>query len=170
MSRALENNELRLEAVEKEFKSWRSTRKRGERIPTALWEKAVSLTERYSAGRISRTLDLGWPSFQKRLCQKKGIPYKAPIVGASGQDLQSSVSPFIEVKISKNANTSNCGSSSLLAPSNSSPCIVELTNASGGSLKIYSSAVEQLDINLNLVIERFLSPNPNPNSNSNPAV
>ncbi len=158
MSTSLESNGLSLESVEEKFRSWRLTRKRGERIPASLWEMAVSLAERYSVGRISRTLHLGWPSFQKRLCQKKGIPYKAPMTGASGQHSKPSASPFIELKISKNANAGHCGSPSLLAPDNTSPCIVELTNPSGGSLKIYSPAVEQLDINLNLVIERFLSP------------
>jgi len=160
MITALESNALSLESVEEKFQSWRSTRKRGERIPSSLWEMAVSLADRYSVGLISRTLNLGWPSFQKRLCQKQGIPYKAPIAGTSGHVSESLASPFIEVKLSKNANTNQYGTSSPLAPSNCSPCIVELTNPSGGSLKIYSPAVEHLDINLNLVIERFLSPNP----------
>jgi len=39
-----------------------------------------------------------------------------------------------------------------------SPCLLEIAKPSGGSLRIYASAISFLNININGLIDKFLSP------------
>jgi hypothetical protein len=49
---------LTLEAVADHFERWRSNKKKGERIPEALWFEAVGLVTDYPLSRVCRTLHL----------------------------------------------------------------------------------------------------------------
>jgi hypothetical protein len=49
---------------------WRRVRKRGERIPAALWGEAVQLAGRYGVNRTAQTLGLDYYHLKKRV-QKK---------------------------------------------------------------------------------------------------
>jgi hypothetical protein len=144
-------NSPTLDKVEEQFIEWRKHRKFGIRIPESLWSQALSLCDTYSVGKITRTLGLSWECFQKRLCKSRGVPYQSK---KSKCKLSASKysPPFIELKVSepKLGNPSPC-----LSPS--SPCLIELTNPAGGSLRIYASAVSLLDINLNGLVDKFLS-------------
>lgn len=146
-------NSPTLKEVQEQFIEWRKQRKFGVRIPEILWSHALSLSDSYPVGQITRTLGLGWESFHKRLCKKQGVVYhptkKRKGNGNSSSSLSTS-SPFIELKISE----STCSN---LSPS-PSPCLLELANPSGGSLRIYASAVSFLNININGLIDKFLSP------------
>ena len=49
---------LTLEVVADHFERWRSNKKKGERIPEALWFEAVGLVTDYRLSRVCRTLRL----------------------------------------------------------------------------------------------------------------
>ena len=53
--------------VEEQFRRWRRGRKRGEKIPHALWRAAVELVEQYSLGEIASTLALDYGRLEKRV-------------------------------------------------------------------------------------------------------
>ena len=57
---------LTLEAVAKHFVHWRSSKKKGERIPEHLWREAIALLDRYGMSQITRTLRLSTTDFNKR--------------------------------------------------------------------------------------------------------
>lgn len=140
-----ELNSPALEKVQAQFFEWRKQRKFGVRIPESLWSQALSLSDTYPVGQITRSLGLGWESFQKRLCKKRGLPYQPK---KSKCKFSPPHPPFIELKVSE----TDSGNLSL------SPCLIELANPLGGSLRIYASAVSFLDININGLIDKFLSP------------
>lgn len=53
---------------------WRQLRKRGERIPAALWGQAVELASRYGVNHTARALGLGYYQLKKRVKQKTSLP------------------------------------------------------------------------------------------------
>ena len=53
--------------VEEQFRSWRGSRKRGQKIPGELWQAAVELTEQYSLDEIATTLGLSYGRLEKRV-------------------------------------------------------------------------------------------------------
>lgn len=53
--------------VEKQFRSWRRNRKRGEKIPIELWQAAVELAGQYSLDEISAALTLDCERLEKRV-------------------------------------------------------------------------------------------------------
>lgn len=72
--------EAALEHVAEQFTHWRQSRSRRERIPSALWAQAVSLTPVLPVSRIAKRLRLGVNDLKKR----RGNPPVAPL-------------PFVEV-------------------------------------------------------------------------
>lgn len=140
-------NSPTLEKVQEQFFEWRKHRKFGVRIPESLWSQALSLCDTYSVGKITRSLGLSWEGFQKRLCKSRGLPYQPK---KSKCKFSASPPPFIELKVSE---PKLCNPS----PSTLSPCLIELANPAGCSLRIYASAVSLLDININGLIDKFLS-------------
>ena len=63
-----------LAAVQKQFADWRDQRKRGWKIPKQLWQAAVQLTDRHSAGEIAAVLGLNLDRFEKRISSFHGNP------------------------------------------------------------------------------------------------
>lgn len=56
---------------------WRQLRKRGERIPAALWGQAVELAGRYGVNQTARALGLGYYQLKKRVKQKTSLPTRS---------------------------------------------------------------------------------------------
>jgi len=88
-----------LEQVQEQFRSWREKRKKGTRIPAALWQAAVSLYPRYSLYKISRSLRLDYADLRDRIEGGKG----------SSQSLKAKDYRFMEVRLSEAfGNISEC--------------------------------------------------------------
>jgi hypothetical protein len=100
-----------LEQVERRFKRWRERRKRGERIPQALWAAAVGLAREYGLERIAQQLQLNDERLKKRLEDADDS------AGATDGEAK-----FVE----------------LIAPATVGlcECMVELENARGAKMKI----------------------------------
>ena len=56
-----------LEQIERRFRRWRESRKRGERIPVALWVAAVGLARGHGVHRIAQELRVDYNGLKKRL-------------------------------------------------------------------------------------------------------
>lgn len=67
--------EAALEHVAEQFTHWRQSRSRRERIPSALWAQAVSLTPVLPVSRVAKRLRLGVKDLKKRC----GSPPVAPL-------------------------------------------------------------------------------------------
>ena len=57
---------LTLEAVAEHFARWRSSKKKRERIPQALWQEAIDLLNHYRISQVTRTLRLSGSDLNKR--------------------------------------------------------------------------------------------------------
>ncbi len=55
-----------LESVAEHFEQWRSSKKKGERIPEHLWGEAIELLGRYGISQVVRTLRLSGADLNKR--------------------------------------------------------------------------------------------------------
>jgi len=53
--------------VEEQLRSWRGSRKRGEKVPRELWRAAVELADRYSLDEIASTLALNRGRLEKHV-------------------------------------------------------------------------------------------------------
>ena len=62
-----ETDRKNLEAVRQQFETWRGQRIRGSRIPQSLWQAAVGLSDRHSAGEIARVLGLHYGRLKQRI-------------------------------------------------------------------------------------------------------
>jgi hypothetical protein len=95
-----------LAQVQARFRSWRKGKKPGDRIPPRLWTVAVEACESHSLCEVSRTLGLNHSDLKRRWADWKGEP---PFGGG-----------FVELSL----------------PASPCSCIVELTQASGTTLKM----------------------------------
>lgn len=57
----------RIEALRKRLTAWRRGRKRGERIPDALWRKIAEAARSHGVYRISRDLGVNYDTLKKRV-------------------------------------------------------------------------------------------------------
>jgi hypothetical protein len=55
-----------LEQVREKLTAWRGQRNKGERIPDAVWGRAVTAVHRYGLNRVSRALRLDYYSLKRR--------------------------------------------------------------------------------------------------------
>jgi hypothetical protein len=62
-----------LEQTEALFRGWRESRKRGARIPMALWAAAVALAERYGVERIAQQLRVDEQRLTKHVQRAGGV-------------------------------------------------------------------------------------------------
>lgn len=51
---------LSLQQASRQFERWRATRRRGERIPAALWQATVDVARRRGVSRTSQSLQLDY--------------------------------------------------------------------------------------------------------------
>ena len=56
-----------IEEAQLQFESWRSGRKRGQRIPESLWETAAELAKQYGTWRTARSLKLDHNGLKRRV-------------------------------------------------------------------------------------------------------
>jgi hypothetical protein len=80
-----------LKDVAEQFRAWRDGRRRGEKIPQALWQAAVALSDKYSPETIAAALTLDFGRLQNRVA--------ASAVGKRASDPSSStiLPEFVEV-------------------------------------------------------------------------
>jgi hypothetical protein len=55
-----------VETVRLALEAWRGRRRRGERIPEAVWEKASQAARRYGVNQVSRALGLDYSHLKRR--------------------------------------------------------------------------------------------------------
>lgn len=103
-----------LERIERRFRRWRESRKRGERIPVALWAAAVGLTKEHGLHRIAQELRVDYDGLKKRLEHAGGA------ARAGNVDTR-----FVELMVSP-------------APAAASlcECALELQNARGAKMRV----------------------------------
>jgi len=64
--------------VQQKLTHWRQRRRRGARIPEALWREAAKLASAHGINRIARALRLDYYSLQKRATALAGSGTRAP--------------------------------------------------------------------------------------------
>ena len=106
-----------LERVKDQFKHWRESRVRGERIPAYLWSAAQSLLTEYGAQHVAESLNLDAERLKKRLPP-----------GVSAVQANKGMTHFVELTV---------------APTLSRPstpiqheCVVELENGRGAKMRV----------------------------------
>lgn len=100
---------------------WRRTRKRGTRIPEALWAEAVELASTHGLARTANALKLG------HHCLKKRLEAKSPRPAAS-----KAIPTFIELT-----------PSSIVA---AGECVIELENAAGSRMRVQLKGAQTPDL------------------------
>ena len=96
-----------LQEVHARFETWRKGKKPGSRIPKCLWKAAVEICEAHSICEVSRTLGLNYTELKRRCA-------------AARPKAQPSPTHFVEFPL----------------PAPASSCVVELSNASGATMKM----------------------------------
>jgi hypothetical protein len=103
----------RLEAVRGRFDVWRSTRKRGARIPEPLWQSAAKLARVYGVCRTARRLRLDYYGLKKRV----GVDSSSRVREVKG------AATFVELNPR--------------ASGGSAECIVELEDLQGSKMRVH---------------------------------
>ncbi len=103
--------------LEERLRSWRGSRKRGEKVPRELWQAAVALASRYSLDEIASTLALNRGRLEKQVKTSARTP-EGPRVSVStrGQG-------FVEV--------------GALSAGNLDECTVEAEDGAGRKLTVH---------------------------------
>jgi hypothetical protein len=71
--------EHQLDQLAGQFEHWRQTRPSPRsRIPQALWDQAVSLTQALSPSRVAKQLRLGWTDLKKQIAAHRASPAASP--------------------------------------------------------------------------------------------
>jgi hypothetical protein len=73
-----EGGALRLEDVANQFKQWRQSRVRGERIPVALWGEAVLLCQEHAPQRVAGVMRVALASLMQRLERTSDVAAQRP--------------------------------------------------------------------------------------------
>lgn len=128
-----------LEDVAKQFKHWRESRVRGERIPMALWGEAVQMCQEHEPQRVAVVLGVALASLMRRLER----------CGDSAAHRLGLDAEFVEVVMStaSPATPEPAASRLELAPTPQSPssaepptpaheCVLELENAHGAKMRV----------------------------------
>jgi hypothetical protein len=108
----LPKTQLTLEEVQQQFEQWRRHRKKRDRIPSALWEAAASLSEQHSAHQISKLLHVNHTDVRDHIREyRESNRIQRPHEGS-----------FVEL--------------GLLSPASLSECIIEMEKPGGARMKI----------------------------------
>lgn len=102
------------------FATWRARRRRGERIPAALWSLAVELAERHGVSRTASALGVGYYALHDRVVARR--PMKAGVAPAV---------TLVEVPPPQGG---------------SATCVVEIEHADGTAMRIRSSGALAADL------------------------
>jgi hypothetical protein len=112
MARRRAENDGRLERLAKRFERWRAGRRRGARIPEALWSAAVKLVADLGVSRTATTLGVSYYSLKTR-CEEAEQ--------AAGSCSSSSEPLFVELPATSFA---------------SRECVIELERDDGSKMRI----------------------------------
>jgi len=108
--------------VQKEFETWRKTRKKRSPVPRELWEAAVELTSDYTIYEISKALGINFLRLEKQILSARG-----------DQNIIKRPTPsFIELNLGNNISAAEC--------------IVEVENRAGSKIKMYFKGKPHLDL------------------------
>jgi len=103
-----------LSDVRRQFEHWRRSRRRGTRIPEALWRAAASAGREHGVSKTSQALRLDYYALKER-------------VESSGPEERSAVEPLSEIKFLEIP---------LGAPSGRPECILEFEDGHGARLRV----------------------------------
>ena len=126
-----------LEDVAQQFKAWRQSRVRGERIPAALWGEAVRLCPEHTPQRVAGVLRVGLANLMQRLGRTIDKAAQRP-----GPDTE-----FVELIMSNpttempGPGTSRLGLAppppgGAATPGSAHECVLELENMHGGKMRV----------------------------------
>jgi hypothetical protein len=107
----LQKTQLTLEEVQQQFEQWRRHRKKRDRIPSALWEAAASLSGRYSVNEVSKRLHLNHTAVRDRIGAQR-----------DGEGIKPNEPAFIELD--------------MISPYATAGCIIEMEKPGGVRIKI----------------------------------
>jgi hypothetical protein len=111
--------------VERRFKYWRQTRRRGEHIPAPLWAAAVSLGRVYDPQRVAQALGID-PERLKRRLAPAGHAGRAGAATAAGEDDPTTHgTQFVE-----------CFTAPAAGAPSPHECVVELQNVRGAKMRV----------------------------------
>jgi hypothetical protein len=113
----------RVEKVRIRFERWRRTRRRGTRIPEALWRSAADLARLDGVNAIAQALGLDYYQLKRRT---------AEATAPDSKQCETSRPAFVELKTPPTAQSSDC--------------TIELTGRDGASMRIRLQAVADLDL------------------------
>ncbi len=108
-----------LELARREFERWRRSRRRGARIPLALWRTALDLARSHGVSKTSQTLHLDYYAVQRRLLETEPKGSRA-------------AAEFIELSLPTSAHVPRCQ--------------LELSDAGGGALRIAVTGLSAKDL------------------------
>lgn len=131
-----EGGTLRLEDVAKQFRHWRESRVRGERIPAALWGEAVQMCQEHAPQRVAGVLRVALAGLMRHL----------ELAGDSAAQRPGFDTEFVEVII-PTALPEPAASRLELAPTPEPPtgaatptpapeCVLELENVHGAKMRV----------------------------------
>ena len=128
-----------LEDVAKQFKHWRESRVRGERIPMALWGQAERLCQEHAPQRVAGVLGVALASLMRRLQHTGDSAVHRP-----GLDTE-----FVEVVMTSASPATPESAASRLerspppeqpsdaaTPTPAHECVLELENAHGAKMRV----------------------------------
>ena len=98
VSNASQKSSSTLEAVHRQFQTWREKRGKGERIPEGLWQAAVSLFPRYTVNQISRALRLDYVCLRDRIY----------LSGGKRTSKSKEIPQFVELPVSSAVGVAKC--------------------------------------------------------------
>jgi hypothetical protein len=119
-----------LEAAVERFAKWRQARQRGAHIPTELWASAVSLSTRHGTHCVAEALGLNADRLLRRV--RVGDDQAAPTKAAD--PVPDSTADFVQMLVA--APEDETGAAPALAPTAAQPCVLELRNARGATLRL----------------------------------
>ena len=85
----------------RDFDSWRTTRKRGQRIPEPLWAAATALAEQHGVAQTAATLKLDYYALKRRLTSEPATP-------RFSHDEAEARPRFLEVSLASSAASITC--------------------------------------------------------------
>jgi hypothetical protein len=114
-----------LEQVERRFKHWRQTRRRGEHIPAPLWAAAVSLGRFYDLQRVAHALGIDPERLKRRLAPAGPARHAGAATAASQADAAKHDTQFVE-----------CFAAPAAGAPSPHECVVELHNVRGATMRV----------------------------------
>src|SRR3954463_15490694 len=119
-----------LEGVVQRFEQWRQARRRGEHIPPALWAAAVSLSTRHGTHRVAEALGLNVDRLLRRMRDADAQAAPAKAVDAAPD----SGAQFVQMLLA--SPEGEAGAAPALALAAAQPCVLELRNVRGATLRL----------------------------------